>query len=368
MMRRQPLVSVVSARRTLVVLLLLVLGVCACTSADAGDAAAEGRLVLRGGTVVGLGVADVEIVDGRIVSVGSVPELPAEEVLSVQGRWLTPAFIDSHVHLAYLPALQEMADGGVAGVVDQAAPLSFLTANGGPLRLKRSGPMVTAELGYPTQSWGADGYGIECGDVEAVRKAITQLASGGADLIKIPLTEGPNISSESFAVAVAEAHGKDLKVSVHALSSGQVQQAALGGADLLAHTPTQPLSGEAVTLWAERAVVSTLRAFGGGPAARENLAALAAAGTKVLYGTDFGNTRDAGIDEVELELMAAAGFSPEQILASGTTVPAAFWGFESLGSIETGKDASLLVLAADPLLDYSTLAVPELVLIRGLRR
>jgi imidazolonepropionase-like amidohydrolase len=318
--------------------------------------------------VVGLGVADVEIVDGRIVSVGSVPELPLEEVLSVQGRWLAPAFIDSHVHLAYLPALQEMADGGIAAAVDQAAPLSFLTADGGPLKLKRSGPMVTAQLGYPTQSWGVDGYGIECGDLEAVRNAITQLASGGADFIKIPLTDGPNLSPESFAAAVAEAHGKNLKVSAHALSSVQAQQAALGGADLLAHTPTQLLSEEAVTLWAGRAVVSTLRAFGGGPAARENLAALAGAGTKILYGTDFGNTRDAGIDGVELELMAAADFSPEQILASGTTIPAAFWGFESLGSIEVGKDASLLVLTADPLLDSSTLAVPEFVLIRGLRR
>ena len=42
------------------------------------------------------------------------------------------------------------------------------------------------------------------------------------------------------------------------------------------------------------AVVSTLAAFGGSPAAVDNLRRLHAAGATVLYGTDLGNTRDAG--------------------------------------------------------------------------
>jgi imidazolonepropionase-like amidohydrolase len=197
---------------------------------------------------------------------------------------------------------------------------------------------------------------------------VIQLAEEGADLIKIPLTENPSLSPEAFAEAVAEAHNRELKVSTHALSSTQAEQAARGGADVLAHTPTEPLTAKVVGLWKKRAVISTLKAFGGGSAARDNLAALAKAGATVLYGTDFGNTRDTGIDTVELELMAAAGLSPQEIITSATASPAVFWGFDNLGSIEAGKDASLLVLQADPLVTPSTLGAPEMVLIRGLRR
>jgi imidazolonepropionase-like amidohydrolase len=197
---------------------------------------------------------------------------------------------------------------------------------------------------------------------------VAELAERGAGLIKLPLTTGPNLSPEAFAAAAQEAHDRGLKVSTHALSAELAKRAAIGGADVLAHTPTEPLSGEVIELWSKRAVVSTLRAFGGGTAARGNLAALAGAGATILYGTDFGNTRDPGIDPLELDLMRAAGLSVQQIIASATSVPATFWGFDNLGSIEAGKDASLLVLNGDPLLDPSKLAEPEWVLIRGLRR
>ncbi len=348
----------------LVLLLGLLVG-CSVADAEPPEQDPLGRTVLRGGHVVGLGVADLALEGGLIRAVGTVATTPDDQIIDVGGRWLVPAFIDSHVHLAYLPADDAMARGGVAGAVDHAAPLSFFEQSRGPVSLKLSGPMVTAELGYPTQSWGANGYGLQCADTAAARAAVQQLAKRGASLIKLPLTSGPSLSDEMFAAAASEAHALGLKVSSHALSAALALQAAQGGADVLAHTPTEQLTTTAVELWSKRAVISTLRAFGGGAAAQANLAALAEAGATVLYGTDFGNTTDAGIDGAELQLMLSAGLSPQQILDAGTKTPAQFWGFDRLGSIEVGKDASLLVLGSDPLMDPTVLAQPDRVFIGG---
>src|SRR5687768_16269817 len=111
--------------------------------------AAPSRVVLKGGTVVGVGLADVEIVDGVITAVGDVGA--GGEVVDVSGRFLAPAFVDAHVHLAYAPRAKAMLDGGVAGVVDLASPESWLSEDLGPLRARRSGPMITADGGYPVR-------------------------------------------------------------------------------------------------------------------------------------------------------------------------------------------------------------------------
>ena len=149
---------------------------CGCDPALAGLVPGE-RVVFRGGHVVGLGVADVVMEGGTIVFVGDSEVDEAARVVDVSGRWLAPAFIDSHVHLAYLPAQREMVAGGVAGAVDHASPLAFFDADVAPLELKMAGPMVTAVQGYPTQSWGAGGYGLECADPAAAEELSARVLS-----------------------------------------------------------------------------------------------------------------------------------------------------------------------------------------------
>ena len=152
----------------------------------------------------------------------------------------------------------------------------------------------------------------------------------------------------------------------HALSDEQARRAAQAGVDVLAHTPTEPLTPATVKAWSGRAVISTLRAFGGSSATLANLQALRAAGVTVLYGTDLGNTRAPGIDGGELTLLLQAGLTPREIVAAGTRAPAERWsGLADLGAIAPGKDASLLVLAADPLVDVQTLSEPVGVYVRG---
>jgi imidazolonepropionase-like amidohydrolase len=295
----------------------------------------------------------VEVADGRIVALGTVSS--TAERIDVSGRFLAPAFVDSHVHLAYLPEAAAMADGGIAAAVDLAAPIEFLSALPSRPHVLASGPMITAVDGYPTQSWGSNGYGLECADAAAVRAAVQQVAAAGARVVKVPVESGGLDDTELLA-AVQEAHALVLKVAAHALSDDEAARAARAGIDVLAHTPTAPLSKKTTALWSDRAVISTLRAFGGSQTAVANLRALRAAGATVLYGTDFGNTRTPGIDGAELELLSEAGLDGAAILAAGTSTPATFWGLEGFGRIELGAEAHILVLDADPTVDPTTLS------------
>lgn len=331
------------------------------TNADPGD-----HFVLAGGTVVGVGVADVEVRDGRIVAVGTVGDAPA--TVDVSGRWLVPAVIDSHVHLAYLDDVPGMADGGVAGAVDWAAPLPWLAQDHAPLRIVASGPMVTAVDGYPTQSWGSGGYGLEVADAEAARAAVGQLRDAGAGVIKLPVTAAPVLDDAALAAAVDEAHALGLKVGTHALSDEHAARAAAAGVDVLVHAPTERLSDATLDAWAGRTVIPTLRAFGSGPDAVANVAGLRERGAVVLYGTDFGNSRVPGVDAGELQLLLDAGLDPQAVLAAATSAPASAWGLDDLGAIEAGRAASLLVLPRDPLVDPLVLAEPERVYLDGAAR
>jgi imidazolonepropionase-like amidohydrolase len=83
-----------------------------------------------------------------------------------------------------------------------------------------------------------------------------------------------------------------------------------------------------------------------------NLKALQAAGVKIAFGTDSGANpaRIAGwAEHHELEMMVKAGLSPMEAIVAATRGSAAMLGAKDRGTLEKGKRADLLVLAADPL-------------------
>lgn len=76
------------------------------------------------------------------------------------------------------------------------------------------------------------------------------------------------------------------------------------------------------------------------------------AGVKIMAGTDFPPERSRLYEE--LSLLVEAGLTPIEALQSATSNPAAFLGrLDSLGTIERGKIADLVLLDANPLEDIS---------------
>lgn len=100
-----------------------------------------------------------------------------------------------------------------------------------------------------------------------------------------------------------------------------------------------------------------------------NVKAAADAGVTVSFGTDTGPAgRFQGFFEhMEMELMAAAGLSPAQILASATRDAAACLELDDVGTLEAGKWADFIVVTDDPLADIMNLRSIESVWIAGNR-
>ena len=120
----------------------------------------------------------------------------------------------------------------------------------------------------------------------------------------------------------------------------QVAAASYSGLSLptLKLLPYELAKEQVPTNVAERIVHDSVREFG----------RFAAAGGKVLFGTDVDYMTDTDPSQ-EYELMALAGMSPMQILASLTTTPAERWNeAQKRGRLAPGMDADIVVLNDDP--------------------
>jgi imidazolonepropionase-like amidohydrolase len=91
------------------------------------------------------------------------------------------------------------------------------------------------------------------------------------------------------------------------------------------------------------------------------------AGGMIAAGTDASNqllVPGASMHR-ELELLVAAGLSATEAIAAGTRNGAMLIGADSLGILEAGKSADLLVLTRDPLADIRNTRSVERVMVRG---
>jgi imidazolonepropionase-like amidohydrolase len=68
----------------------------------------------------------------------------------------------------------------------------------------------------------------------------------------------------------------------------------------------------------------------------------------------------------ELAIFVDAGFSPREALAAATREPARLMGMQdSVGTIEVGKRADLLLLSINPFVDLRAIRSPVGVMVRG---
>ena len=329
----------------------------------------------------------VVVVDGhgRIAACGprSAIDVPTDlPTHGHRGSWVGPGICDAHVHLAF-GGLDESLAAGLVGVRDLGAPphraAATRTGHGRPARgrpfVAAAGPILTSPGGYPSFSWGADGFAVFAGTPSDARNAVHQLAVNGADVIKIALEPGqgrPVLDPATVQAAVDTAHAAGLGVVAHALTAEMVARAVSAGVDELAHVPTERLDPELVDrLVASRiAVVSTLQTFfsqGTGRDAGANAADLVAAGVVLRYGTDLGNagTRP-GVDPRELDRLADAGLGRLGALRAATRDSARAAGMRRrTGLLRIGEPAALVLLPADPLAEPGAWRAPGAVVADG---
>ncbi len=314
---------------------------------------------------------------------GAYP-VPAQlPVLGGPQTWIGPGVVDAHVHLGF-GDVDDCLRRGLVGVRDLGSPIirsrQWRSGHRTPTGLRPvvaiSGPIITAPLGYPSRSWGRDGYAMFVASPADARTVVHRLAANGVDVIKVALEPGtgdwPVLSPAALRAVVAAAHDAGLAVVAHALRADMVRRAVDAGVDELAHTPTDLLDEELVELMAARgvSVVSTLQTFfadGVGRTAAANAAALYRAGVVLRYGTDLGNAgTQPGVDPRELDRLADTGMGRLGALRAATFGSAGAAGVRARsGLIVSGRPAAVVMLSGDPIAEPGVWRAPTAVIADG---
>jgi imidazolonepropionase-like amidohydrolase len=328
------------------------------------------------------------VIDGRGVVDHAGPfdsaRVPSQlPVIGGQHTWIGPGIVDAHVHLGF-GDVDECLRLGLVGVRDLGAPAraarEWRTGSRRPIGVRpvvaTAGPIITAPEGYPSQSWGRDGYAAFAPTPAAARRLVRELAADGADVIKVALEPGdgawPVLDAAVLGTVVTCAHEAGLAVVAHALRVDMVRLALAAGVDELAHTPTELLPEDLIDAVAAAgiSVVSTLQTFfatGLGRAAAANAAALYRAGVVLRYGTDLGNAgTQAGVDPRELDRLADTGLGRLGALRAATEFAAAAPGMRTrTGLIQAGQMAALVILSGDPIAEPGVWRAPTAVIADG---
>lgn len=262
-----------------------------------GQARGQTRL-LRGVTVLdGLGGrtvgADVVLRGNRVTEIraGKGPPPAGASVDALDGFFLIPGLIDSHVHLGgsgggsasgaeFSPErqvhdLQAYLGLGVTAIVslaDEPGAMRRLREASWRARMRAprvffSGPGITAPGGHPAAMFArvpglAERLTRQVTTPEDAVKAVDEAADMDADLVKLFLEAGeighavPRLAEPAFRAAVHEAKQRRLRTTVHVQTDADVRLALECGVDGIEHVPPD-ISDDTLHLMAERRVTLT---------------------------------------------------------------------------------------------------------------
>ncbi|CAN5771032.1 amidohydrolase family protein [soil metagenome] len=292
-------------------------------------------------------------------------------------------------------------------------------------RLFISGPGFTAPNGWAGSLLPL--ARMEPKSVEEAEQQVNQLADAGVNILKVYydtqccafLSPLPKLETPIMERIIQTAHARNLRVMLHAYDNQFHVDALRAGVDILAHSAvTAPiddqyleLAGRAKALYLATLSVyhdafdeDSLRKFiaqdfvqetvpkktldtlaEGGPldeflkitkkdyikeqlpTIQGNLKKVAESGIAIGVGPDTGVMGAfPGISvHREMELMVRAGIPPAMVLKAASKTAAEYLGEESLGTIQPGKIADLLIIKGNPLEDIKQTRNIELVMKAG---
>jgi imidazolonepropionase-like amidohydrolase len=348
-----------------------------------------------------------------------------DDVVDLDGAFLTPGLFNSHTHLSLtLPgalgvALDRMSAHELALYMADGARRTLEAGvttvrcvaerDGADFALRAAidagravGPRIFT-AGQALVCTGGHGHGhgdtLECDGTAEFRRGARRQISLGADLIKVMISGGiagrheaidtPQLMDDELEAVVTTAHEWGRKVTAHAGPAGVIERAVHLGLDGVEHG--YQLTGDVARLMAARGVtlVPTLvvtrcgeffdelevpcwmqqRSLSAGPRHLESYRFALEAGVEVMLGSDmppFWEFEGTSATVRELEWMIEGGLPPAAALRAATAVPARWLGVDDqVGTIEPGKHADLVALAADPLSDASAWRTLWLVIKEG---
>ena len=263
-------------------------------------------------------------------------------------------------------------------------------------RVLVSGPPLTVKLGH---LWYMGGETV---GVDAVRSRVVELVDQGADFIKVAASGGSTSTSDPYSAAysveelsaiVDEAHNRDRTVLAHCRCTDAINVALDAGVDTILHcafydndgsyrfdqktadrlaisevwlNPTMGLGNanreRLIKIKAERELTPDEedrldRSTVSGANSLAQFSALVTAGVKLVGGSDCGwSYYPFGDFQGEIMSLHKAGLSPLEAIYAGTRSPAAaLCTLDTIGTVETGKEADLLVVNGDPSQDLECL-------------
>ena len=219
------------------------------------------------------------------------------------------------------------------------------------------------------------------------RQAVRQRYKDGADWIKITATGGvlsvaksgqnPQFTEDEIRAVVSTAGDYGFRVAAHAHGAEGIKRAVRAGVATIEHgtymdEEAMRLMKRNGTYWvptlsagrfvAEQAKqagyypeVVRVKAATIGPVMQETFVKAYRAGVPIAFGTDCGVCLH-GTNALEFQLMVEGGMPPMEAIQSATSVAADVLGLGSeIGTIEVGKKADFIAVAANPLDDITEL-------------
>jgi imidazolonepropionase-like amidohydrolase len=300
---------------------------------------------------------------------------PAAELQQALSQMLTSfgftTVVDTGSIVVNSVALRQRVEGGeVPGPAILTAGLPLYPEDGIPLYLRDFPAEILRQLPQPGDSAEA---------VAVIAENFALGANGTKLFIATPQGGGEirRMSAPIARAAAEETHRRGGLVMAHPTDVQGVRDAVEAGVDIIVHTTIDPAgsawSDDLVRDMVARhvSVVPTLKLWGyeldqqgaaldereaAIDAARKEVEAFVKAGGQLLFGTDVGYMADFDPTD-EYVLMARAGLSPMQILATLTTSPAVRWrDGERRGRVAAGFAADLVVLDGDPAAEVENFA------------
>ena len=347
------------------------------------------------------------------------------DVIDVNGGYLLPGLWDVHIHPDYVAEtganvvdqtiafghrlMEAMTEAGVVGVrcagaahfMDVAWKRAFESGRYVGPRVFAAGHFLTSTGGHFLTS----GHARECDGPYGFVHAIREQIKNGVDHIKLNLTGGimgPSwdrhwqsfLLDEELEAAFAICRTRGFRVMAHAANPEAVKAAVRLGAHSVEHgyimddeciallvehqtwyVPTLAIShltsSQATnpfeTDWvAQRGLSPALccRAEAASDVHATWFRKALDAGVRMALGSDIRPLKDAGL--LEMGLWVRDGATPWQTLVAATRHGAAVCGVGAeLGTVEVGKLADLIVVAANPLDDITNVRRLQLVLKEG---